>query len=342
MISYKGYACPVCGKAFEENDDIVVCPECGAPHHRRCWEKEGRCGLSTSHSSDFSWNKVRGNYSVYLPPDNGFASGRTKVCPKCNCKNDEKEPFCRNCGFSFFGYDNENYKYEEARQKPVSESKLDPLNGIGASSLMNGVPAGDVAKFIGPNTAYYLPVFQRIARTGKARRFNFAAFLFTGPWMLYRKQYKRGAIFLAIVLLLEAVSLFVTYRFSAPISEQILSQAGIDSTNLFSLTAQQQMAMMNGFWDLSVGQLILFFLPMGMRAVLLAFSLWVGWCANRWYYQFCISRVKEINKNAASTEEFNDELVRRGRINLPLTLCLLVCYFILNYFESYILPTLIH
>ena len=53
---------------------------------------------------------------------------------------------------------------------------------------MNGVPAGDVAKFIGPNTAYYLPVFQRIARTGKARRFNFAAFLFTGPWMLYRKQ----------------------------------------------------------------------------------------------------------------------------------------------------------
>ena len=86
------------------------------------------------------------------------------------------------------------------------------------------------------------------------------------------------------------------------------------------------------FRDLSVGQLILFFLPMGMRAVLLAFSLWVGWCANRWYYQFWISRVKEINKNAASTEEFNDELVRRGRINLPTNALLIGVLFYLELF----------
>lgn len=341
MISYKGYACPVCGKAFEENDDIVVCPECGAPHHRQCWEQAKRCSFSASHGDGFSWNKVRGNYSVYVPPDDGIASGRTKVCPKCNCKNDEKEPFCRNCGFSFYGFERETYKYDDARQKPVSESKLDPLNGIGAASLMDGVPAGDVAKFVGPNTAYYLPIFHRVSRTGRARRFNFAAFLFTGPWMLYRKQYKRGALFLAVVLLLEAVSLFVTYRYSAPISQQILTQAGIEQTNLFSLTAQQQLAMMDGFLELSTGQSILFFLPMCIRVILFGLSFWVGWCANRWYYHFCISRVKEINHAAASTEEFNDELVRRGRINLPLTLCLLVCFFIWNYFESYILPTLI-
>ena len=42
MDFYK-YKCPVCNKQFKESDDIVVCPDCGAPHHRECWEKEGKC-----------------------------------------------------------------------------------------------------------------------------------------------------------------------------------------------------------------------------------------------------------------------------------------------------------
>ena len=340
MISYKGFACPSCGKAFEENDDIVVCPECGAPHHRDCWAKEGCCCFSASHQEGFAWERVRGNYSVYLPPENGDASGELKTCPKCNCKNDTKEAFCRNCGFHFYGYERETYKYDEARQRPPSHSALDPLNGVGSGAMLDGVPAGDLAKFVGPNTMYYMPIFHRVAHIKKARRFNFAAFVFTGAWMLYRKQYKRGAIFFLLFLLLEAVSLFVTYSYSAPLSRQILERAGVEISHLFALTAQQQMEMMNGFFALSPSQLILFFLPTGIRIVKLALSLWIGGCANKWYYQFCIERVKEINKNAASTEEFNEELVRKGRINLPLTLCLLVCFFIWNYFESYILPTL--
>ena len=31
MFFYEGYICPVCGKKFQESDDIVACPECGAP-----------------------------------------------------------------------------------------------------------------------------------------------------------------------------------------------------------------------------------------------------------------------------------------------------------------------
>ena len=31
MFFYEGQSCPVCGKAFAEKDDIVSCPECGAP-----------------------------------------------------------------------------------------------------------------------------------------------------------------------------------------------------------------------------------------------------------------------------------------------------------------------
>ena len=39
MIDYTGLECPICGEKFTAQDDIVVCPECGAPHHRDCCVK---------------------------------------------------------------------------------------------------------------------------------------------------------------------------------------------------------------------------------------------------------------------------------------------------------------
>ena len=45
VMNYQGVCCPVCGKPFQEGDDIVVCPECGAPHHRECYKSLGHCAL---------------------------------------------------------------------------------------------------------------------------------------------------------------------------------------------------------------------------------------------------------------------------------------------------------
>ena len=30
-MKYKGEKCAACGKEFTEDDDVVVCPECGSP-----------------------------------------------------------------------------------------------------------------------------------------------------------------------------------------------------------------------------------------------------------------------------------------------------------------------
>ena len=35
--------CSLCGKPFTDGDGVVVCPECGAPFHRACYEKKGKC-----------------------------------------------------------------------------------------------------------------------------------------------------------------------------------------------------------------------------------------------------------------------------------------------------------
>ena len=48
-MDYTGIKCPVCGKAFTKQDDVVVCPECGAPYHRECYRNTGHCIFLEKH-----------------------------------------------------------------------------------------------------------------------------------------------------------------------------------------------------------------------------------------------------------------------------------------------------
>lgn len=62
-----------------------------------------------------------------------------------------------------------------------------------AEFVADNVTYGDVSKVVQQNTAYYLSVFRNIKSFGRSK-FNFSAFLFSGGWLLYRKQYKAGII----------------------------------------------------------------------------------------------------------------------------------------------------
>ena len=68
MFYYEGQACPVCGKAFEETDDIVSCPECGAPHHRACWLAAGHCHFADRHGTPEQWTRPEADTATEEPP----------------------------------------------------------------------------------------------------------------------------------------------------------------------------------------------------------------------------------------------------------------------------------
>ena len=55
MTRYTGNHCPVCEQAFTDEDDIVVCPDCGTPYHRACWQKVGACMHKSEHAAGFEW-----------------------------------------------------------------------------------------------------------------------------------------------------------------------------------------------------------------------------------------------------------------------------------------------
>ena len=52
----KDAKCGFCDKVFQENDDVVYCPDCGAPAHRSCWQQEGECVYADRHGNGFRWS----------------------------------------------------------------------------------------------------------------------------------------------------------------------------------------------------------------------------------------------------------------------------------------------
>ena len=51
-FSVEGQSCPVCHAYLFDEDDVVICPVCGAPHHRDCYAHVGHCALEHLHGTD--------------------------------------------------------------------------------------------------------------------------------------------------------------------------------------------------------------------------------------------------------------------------------------------------
>lgn len=94
-MNYTGNICPGCNDTFKEDDDIVVCPECGTPQHRECYEKENCCVNSHLHSEDFKWEGIPQAKPISQPKVD------TIPCPNCGIDNPRGSQVCRNCGMKF-------------------------------------------------------------------------------------------------------------------------------------------------------------------------------------------------------------------------------------------------
>ncbi len=85
MPKYYGCPCEGCAKPLTLKDDIVVCPDCGAPYHRDCYEKLGRCIHTPAHGAGYEWK---------FP----YQDAALRTCPSCGERTLRSEPNCRCCG----------------------------------------------------------------------------------------------------------------------------------------------------------------------------------------------------------------------------------------------------
>ena len=95
-MKYTGNLCQGCQEPFSDNDDVVVCPECGTPQHRECYDKENRCVCSHLHGEDYAWQGT-----VIHQEDAPREKSETIACPNCGHENPKGTTVCRQCGMKF-------------------------------------------------------------------------------------------------------------------------------------------------------------------------------------------------------------------------------------------------
>ncbi len=347
MIDFNGVKCPVCGVPFQEDDDVVVCPQCGAPYHRHCYEKEGKCIFTGLHESGKEW-------SPPSPPKAPDVSAEIKdrECPACGCLNSHSALFCSRCGGSLLG---QPQRYQNSPPPPVpphpgqSQQQpppyapyggapqrgpyipapfiFDPMGGVNPADMLDtGVSFGDASKLVKQNTSYYMPVFRYIKQT-RRNKFNFSAFLFSGAWMLYRKQYKYGAIFTGLMFLLYLLYLSASVFVATPQLISLMEQAGMDISQGFSPSSEQMLVISQLMGEDPVIYLKVC-LPLICLVLMLAVMIFLGVRGNKMYMNHCVRKVREV-KSANLADEPQMTLDNLGGVNTSIAVCMFVCYFLL-------------
>ncbi len=295
MYFYEGYSCPVCGQRFVETDDIVVCPQCGLPHHRACWSAEGHCHLQHLHNTNEQWSRDKENNKTNQTeqPPTHYANEQSlpyQICAQCHTRNPEFAEFCQHCGSPLKADDN----WADDQPKTTHYSEYQPFrsttNPVDPNEVIDDIKAADLYAFVGQKAEYYLPRFRRMAKNGKHSSWNWAAFFFGPLWLLYRKMYAYGAIVIILELLQAAVSEIAFSAIGFAMTDE-MTYAEIYAAVEAALLIPENMYYLLAGWVLS--------------AVLFIISIALGIYGNRLYFNHCgktIARLREKTPDLTSGE----------------------------------------
>lgn len=182
-MNYQGVSCPVCGNAFMPEDDVVVCPECGTPHHRACYNENGGCKNAALHAE-------------------GFAFALPAVSPEADTQSSPAAPVVY-AGDGRINSPEELRRIIEEAQSTADEPHEGPVP-------QGGTTAYDYETETIVKPGYYVPRFVLMNASGRKVLWNIMAFFFPFSWSAYRKLYKVAAICMAVNILFLGVNVYVS------------------------------------------------------------------------------------------------------------------------------------
>ncbi len=185
-ISVEGQQCPICHAYFIEGDDVVFCPECGAPHHRDCYHSVGECAFKEKHNTPEQYTRPKPTSNMQPHQSEPKEDVETeKTCPHCGQHFVAKGNVCPFCG-----------KPLSMGQTPFGTPIVffDAMGGVGKDETIEGIPATEVRDYVVVNTPRYLPRFKQLHHRRKCS-WNWAAFFVPNAWYFYRKMYFPGILF---------------------------------------------------------------------------------------------------------------------------------------------------
>lgn len=322
---YKAVNCPICDKSLE-NTDVVVCPDCGAPYHRKCYAKEGQCIFPELHATGNDWKPTKAeldlnNEVATFPKDK--LENTSNTCTRCGTVNPSTGVFCQICGNKLAensqpkinkpdNNDDDNLpkdKFEPSENySPPHNIPLNPianpLGGLAPNDTIDGICVKDIAVFVGRSSHYYLPKFKELSQK-KGPNINFAAFFFTGGFYLYRKMFLLGILFCFFDVIFSIPSTILMY-------EQMTTQM---------ITGSQLIHQNQAIYDLNQ---LCSYLVLALRFV-------CGFCANSLYKSYVFKKINETKKLNLKEADYFKTLAKEGSVALGLIRFVLGCYLTINF-----------
>lgn len=293
MFYYEDLSCPVCNQPFVAEDDIVVCPKCGLPHHRACWKHIGKCYEENNHDTPNQWSRER-DTTPSRDKESDNTTNRNKPCGHCGAMNIEYAEFCDSCGHPLGDTDWQSGPASQD-QPPVRE--YSPFHWQGNSSSpsperIQGIATNELAAVVGNNSQYYIPRFAQMER-GAFGGWNWAAF-FLGPfWLFYRKQFGLGWLYFAVMMLsnISFAALYAPVQFAE-------TEAAAEA----AMTAMMESALFTPVMLLSL--------------VFLVLKIILGIKANEFYFNFCAKKI--MNAKEKTPDLSAAEMTSLGGVSVGL------------------------
>jgi hypothetical protein len=314
MSNYIGVRCPVCNKKFTEADDIVVCPVCGAPHHRSCYAETKQCAFVEDHLSGKEWHDPNGQ----VPPYEQETAGGTKTCTRCGTVNKSDSLFCETCGYPMTLPEHQAARHEAPGEAPYQwfgmgefGTQVNAISmaygGLKPEDEIDGEPVKELAKYVGAGSAYYLPRFRVMSEYDRSFMPNFFAFLFSFYYFFYRKMYAVGFLLLAVTVVSVIPESLYTIQVVMPVLFQQFKDAAPDIFQWLGTIGPaevNQAAAEHYTMVVHIARTV-------RLVIVLIFSLF----ANRMYYNKSIAAVHSIHSGraeSATDDEYYETLARTG------------------------------
>lgn len=217
--------CPVCGRQFTQEDDIVICPICGTPHHRECYNSLGHCINSDKHGTDFEYapqgadepKQSQGDFASDTQEGQYYVPPQSPDHPSENARQENQDG-------------REENKKEQNTEKKFYETYIPNFPNMQYSAkyandtrTVGGKNLEEVAAVVNSNADRFIPKFLK----NKKISWNWSAFIFGPYYLFFRKMYEQGIIFMALNLV---ATLVLNGVFSKEISEYMsFISSNIDS-----------------------------------------------------------------------------------------------------------------
>ncbi len=299
-MKYTNYKCPVCQNVFNEDDDVVVCAECGTPHHRECYIQNGKCFNEVKHGT---------NEPIEVEYQDVEENNENVIFSVDEASQNESE--------------NDNQQVVQEIFEKFKNNKDYSLNGKHISFYEAA---------IGKNQNYYIPRFMLIDKTKKGLSWNIAGFFVPLAWSLYRKMYKLAAIIFALYVLVFGSVFYCIYSNEAITNAMIACQeedpyfsedillyySNADSATL-TKNQKELCNLMEQFKFPTVVTVLKYVITYGIRMIM-------GIYATNLYYKKITKNIEKVEKLDISADMKRSVLFRKCS-TLPIILVAIIGFF---------------